>query len=182
MIPSKLRLHLGQVLATMAMFLAMLWINEQLFRWLEFTPGINWIYLPAGVRLLSTLLFAEAGAVGLLLVSWLVSFLFLFPDDPERAFMGGILAALAPWLVYRGASRAWGFEASLGNLTPGRLLVLALVYSVASPLLHHLWFAWRGQGNLLHGFLVMFAGDLAGTLIVLYGIKALLALLPTSAR
>ena len=179
---SNLRLHLGQIVATMAMFLAMLWINEQLFRWLEFAPGINWIYLPAGVRLLCTLLFAEAGAIGLLLVSWLASFLLLFPDDPERAFAGGILAALAPWLVYRGAARAWGFEASLRNLTPGRLLLLALAYSVASPLLHHLWFAWRGQDNLLHGFFVMFAGDLAGTLIVLYGIKAVLALLPASAR
>lgn len=177
MIPPSLRLQVAQVLATMALFLAMLWVNEQLFRWLEFAPGINWIYLPAGARLLCTLLFAEAGAVGLLLVSWLVSFVLFFPDDPERAFVGGILAALAPWLVYRGASRAWGFQASLGNLTPGRLLVLALAYSVASPLLHHLWFAWRGQDNLLQGFLAMFAGDLAGTLIVLYGIKALLVLL-----
>ena len=182
MIPSNLRLQLGQVLATMALFLAMLWINERLFRWLEFAPGINWIYLPAGVRLLCTLLFAEAGAIGLLIVSWLVSFLFFFPDDPERAFVGGILAALAPWLVYRGASRAWGLQASLRDLTPGRLLLLALVYSIASPLLHHLWFAWRGQGDLLSGFFVMFAGDLAGTLIVLYGIRGLLALLPRPSR
>lgn len=178
MIPPTLRLQIGQVLVTMALFLAMLWINEQLFRRLEFAPGINWVYLPAGVRLLCTLLFAEAGAIGLLIVSWLVSFLILFPDDPERAFVGGIVAALAPWLVYRGASRAWGLQASLRNLTPARLLLLALVYSIASPLLHHLWFAWKGQDNLLHGFIVMFAGDLAGTLVVLYGIKSLLALLP----
>lgn len=161
----------------MALFLAMLWINDRLFAQLEFAPGINWIYLPAGVRLLCTLLFAESGAIGLLLVSWLVSFLFFFPDDPERAFVGGILSALAPWLAYRGASRAWGLQASLVHLTPWRLLVLALVYSIASPLLHHLWFAWRGQGDLLGGFLAMVAGDLAGTLIVLYGIKGLMALL-----
>lgn len=178
MIPPTLRLQIGQVLVTMALFLAMLWINEQLFRRLEFAPGINWIYLPAGVRLLCTLLFAEAGVIGLLIVSWLVSFLIFFPDDPERAFVGGILAALAPWLVYRGASRAWGLQASLRNLSPARLLLLALAYSIASPLLHHLWFAWKGQDNLLHGFIAMFAGDLAGTLVVLYAIKGLLALLP----
>ncbi|WBY03316.1 hypothetical protein PE066_07220 [Ramlibacter tataouinensis] len=179
---TTLRLQFVQVLATMALFLVMLWINDWLFRHLEFAPGINWIYLPAGVRLLCTLLFAEAGAIGLLLVSWLVSFLFLFPHDPERAFAGGILAALAPWLVWRGASRAWGLQASLVNLTPLRLLVLALVYSVASPLLHHLWFAWRGQDDLLSGFFAMFVGDLAGTLIVLYGIKGLLAVLHRPSR
>jgi hypothetical protein len=178
MTSSNLRQYATQVLATIVLFLAMLWVNDWLFRRLEFAPGINWVYLPAGMRLLCTLLFAEAGAVGLLLVSWFVSFVFFFPDDPDRAFMGGILATLAPWLVYRGARAGYGFQGSLRNLTPGRLLVLALVYSVASPLLHHLWFAWRGQGDLLRGFLVMFVGDLSGTLIVLYGIKGLLALLP----
>jgi hypothetical protein len=178
----NLRQQFTQVVATIVLFLAMLWVNDRLFRRLEFAPGINWVYLPAGMRLLCTLLFAEAGAVGLLLVSWLVSFVFLFPNDPARAFVGGILATLAPWLVYRGARRVYGFQGSLRNLTPGRLLVLALVYSVASPLLHHLWFALRGQDDLLRGFVAMFVGDLAGTLIVLYGIKGLLALLPPPAR
>ena len=178
MTSSNLRQHFVQVVLTFALFLAMLWANDWLFRRLEFAPGINWVYLPAGMRLLSTLLFGEAGALGLLLVSWFVSFVYFFPNDPSRAFIGGILATLAPWLVYRGAKRVYGFQGSLRNLTSGRLLVLALVYSVASPLLHHLWFALRGQDDLLRGFLVMAIGDLTGTLIVLYGIKGLLALLP----
>ena len=182
MTSSNLRHQFIQVVVTCALFLAMLWVNDWLFRRLEFAPGINWVYLPAGMRLLCTLLFAEAGAVGLLLVSWFVSFVYFFPNDPARAFVGGILATLAPWLVYRGARHVYGFQGSLGTLTPGRLLVLALVYSVASPLLHHLWFALRGQGDLLQGFFAMFVGDLAGTLIVLYGIKGLLALLPARSR
>jgi hypothetical protein len=182
MIPSTLRQQAAHVAVTIALFLAMLWANDWLFQRFEFAPGINWVYLPAGMRLLCTLLFAEAGALGLLLVSWYVSFVYFFPGDPARAFVGGILATLAPWLVYRGARRVYGFEGSLGNLTPGRLLILALVYSVASPLLHHIWFALRGQGQLLQGFFAMFIGDLAGTLIVLYGIKGLLALAPSSGQ
>ena len=167
-----------QVLATMALFAAMLVLNTWLFVRLEFAPGINWVYLPAGMRLLCTLLFAEAGAVGLLLVSWLVSFLYFFPGQFERAFMGGILASLAPWLVYRGARDVYGLDGTLRNLTPRRLLVLALACALASPLLHHLWFAVRGQPDVLPGFFVMFIGDLSGTLIVLYGIQGLLALVP----
>lgn len=166
------------VLVTMAMFSALLAVNEWLFQRLEFVRGIHYIYLPAGMRLLCTLLFAEAGAVGLLLVSWGVSFLILFPGQFERPFVGGMLGALAPYLVYREARRRWGLGASLANLTSGRLLALVLAYSVASPLLHHVYFALAGQDRLLEGFVAMFIGDLLGTLIVIYGIKALLALLP----
>jgi hypothetical protein len=179
---ATLRHHLAQVLATVVLFLGMLALNDWLFTRLEFAPGINWVYLPAGMRLLCTLLFAEAGAVGLLLVSWFVSFKYFFPEDFDRAFMGGILASAAPYSVYVLARRRYGLEASLRNLTPCRLLVLSVAFSLASPLMHHLWFAWRGQPDLLRSFFVMFVGDLNGTLIVLYGLKAVLGLLPEPAR
>src|SRR5262245_11000980 len=138
---SHLRAQVVMVATTMTLFIAMLAINDWLFSQLEFVPGINWVYLPAGIRLLSTLLFAEAGAIGLLLVSWLVSFFYFFPNDPVRAFIGGILATVAPYAVYRLAQYRYGLAASLVNLTPRTLLVLVLVYSIASPLLHHMWFA-----------------------------------------
>lgn len=166
------------VLATMVLFAAMLALNEWLFRRLEFAPGINFVYLPAGMRLLCTLLFGEAGAVGLLLVSWAVSFLMFFPGQFARPFWGGIIAAVAPYAVYRLACWHYGLHASLANLTPRRLLVLIFAYSVASPLLHHVYFAATGQGDLLRGFAAMAVGDLTGTLIVIYGIKGLLAFGP----
>jgi hypothetical protein len=174
-----LRLQVLMVFTTMAAFVAMLALNEWLFTRLEFASGINWIYLPAGMRLLSTLLFAEAGAVGLLLVSWLVCFFYFFPDDYLRSFMGGILATAAPYGVYRLSKGLFGLDASLTNLSPGRLLACVLAYSLASPLLHHIWFALQGQrDNLVDSFLVMALGDLTGTLIVIYTIKMLLSFLP----
>ena len=175
----QLRLQTLMVMATMVLFVATLAINEWLFTRFEFASGINWIYLPAGIRLLSTLLFAEAGAIGLLLVSWLVCFFYFFPDDPVRSFAGGILAALGPYLVYRGAQHRYGLHASLATLTPKRLLLLIVAYSIASPLLMHLWFALQGKEGLLQGFLVMFIGDLSGTLLVIYTVKAALSFIPT---
>ena len=171
------RFEVAMVLLTIVIFIGTLALNELLFKALEFGPGINWIYLPAGVRLLALLLFAEAGAVGILLASWLVCFFWLFPDDYMRSFAGGILAAAAPYLCYRGAQSLFGVKPSLANLTPRHLLLCALAYSIASPLLHHIWFAIQGeQVDLVRGFAVMFAGDLAGTLIVLYTAKAALTL------
>jgi hypothetical protein len=171
----EMRMHVAMVMTTMVMFVALLGVNEWLFARLEFVPGINWVYLPAGIRLLSTLLFAESGAIGLLLVSWLVSFFYFFPNDPLRAFAGGILATVAPYGVYRYSQWRYGLASSLVNLTPLRLLGLAVLYSVASPLIHHVWFALQGQQDLLRGFFVMFVGDLNGTLIVLYTAKLILS-------
>lgn len=178
MTAANLRHRAAQVLATLVLFLVMLWLNDWLFRRLEFAPGINYVYLPAGMRLLCTLLFAENGALGLLLASWLVDFLYFFPQDFERAFVGGIVATVAPYLVYRLARRFWGLDPLLRNLTPRRLLALALAYAIANPLLQHLWFALRGQHDLLRGFAAMAIGDLIGTLIVLYVLRGLLALVP----
>ena len=172
---SQIRMHITMVLATIVLFLVTLVINEWLFKYAEFVPGINWIYLPAGIRLLSTLLFGGAGAIGLLIVSWLVSFLYFFPDDFMRAFVGGIVATIAPYGVYKLAQYVFGLHASLANLTPGRLLICIVGCSLASPLLHHLWFAMHGDPQpLLSGLVVMFVGDLNGTLLVVYAVKVAL--------
>jgi hypothetical protein len=172
---SQYKLHLAMAAATVTLFVAALLVNELVFPHLSFAPGINWIYLPAGVRLLCTLLFAEAGAVGLLLASWLVCFFYFFPNDPVRSIVGGILATAAPYLVYRGAQQVFGLRASLTNLSPKRLLYCALAFSLASPLLHHLWFAlYEHRPDLLSSFLVMALGDFGGTLVVLYGAKFIL--------
>jgi hypothetical protein len=180
---TQLRFQVAMVATTMLAFVAMLVANEWLFTRLEFVPGINWIYLPAGMRLLCVLLFGDAGAIGLLLVSWLVCFFYFFPDDYLRSFMGGVLAAAAPYLANRLAQQVFGLRASLTNLSPGRLLVCIVLYSIASPLLHHIWFAVHGgTEDLVHSFIVMFVGDLNGTLIVVYAMKALLTLVPRLPR
>jgi len=172
---NQFKLPLAMVAATMVLFVTALGVNELLFTSLDFAPGISWIYLPAGVRLLCTLLFGGSGAIGLLLVSWLVCFFHFFPNDPVRSLAGGILASAAPYLVYLFARRWFGLRSSLVNLSPQRLLVCALAFSLASPLLHHLWFAlYEHKDHLGYSFLVMASGDLGGTLVVLYAVRYVL--------
>lgn len=174
-----MRLQSGMVLVTIIMFSLSLWVNEMVFTRMEFAQGINWVYLPAGMRLLCIFLFAEAGLVGLLLVSWWSAFFYVFPDDPIRAFVGGIISAIAPYLTYLVARRAMGIKASLSNLTSVRLFYCMVGCAFASPLLHHLFFYFHGQTeHLFSGFVAMFTGDLVGSLIVIYAAKALLSLTP----
>ena len=78
-----------------------------------------------------------------------------------RAIAGAFLGSLAPYLVYRFALEYYDLRASLTNLTPKRLLVLAVAYSIANPLFHHLWFALTGTTkNWFESFFSMFIGDL----------------------
>lgn len=179
---SNLRLHCCSVIGTAAVFLAALWINQEAFARTEFVRGVNWIYLPSGVRLLSTLLLGADGALGLLVASLLVDYFYFFPHDPVRSFAGAIIATVAPYAVYRLALEHFHLRASLINLTPRRLLLLAFAYSVANPLLHCIWFFLQDGGqNLVDRFFAMFIGDLSGAMIVLYAMKGILALLPSHA-
>jgi len=176
---SSLRLHFWSITATVIAFLASLWINQEVFTHTSFVRGVNWIFLPSGVRLLSTLLVGVDGFLGLLLAGLLVDFVYWFPHDPVRAIAGAILGSLAPYLVYRLALEHYDLRATLTNLTPKRLLILAFAYSVANPLFHHLWFALTGATKeWFESFFSMFVGDLTGTLILLYTMKGILALLP----
>lgn len=172
---NHLRLNLAMVAATVILFLFALAVNELLFNRLVFVVGVNWIYLPAGARLLCTLLFAEAGAVGLLIASLLVNFFYYFPNDPVRAVAGALLATIAPYGVYLVARHVYGLRASLANLSPAKLLQCAVMFSIAGPLLHHLWFAYyEHKADLAASFVAMVTGDLSGTLIVLYAARWLL--------
>lgn len=152
-------------------------LNSWLFSTLEFTKGINWIHLPSGIALLATLLFAKAGATGLLLFS-LMAAPMVFPDDQLRAYVGAILLVAGSYGTYWLAQRIYGLDSTLSNLTPARLLVLCVAYAIASPLLHHLWFALQGQDKLWQGFLVMSAGNLSGSLLVIYAAKLILPAFP----
>ncbi|WP_028220862.1 hypothetical protein [Paraburkholderia oxyphila] len=176
---SSLRLHFLSITGTVIAFVVSLWINQLVFADTSFVRGVNWIYLPSGIRLLSTLLVGVDGFIGLLVGGLLMDFLYWFPHDPVRAIAGAIFGSLAPYLVYRLALERYNLRASLTNLTPKRLLILAVAYSIANPLLHHIWFALQGDThNFIESFVMMFVGDLSGALIMLYVIKGMLALLP----
>lgn len=166
------------VLATTFLFLASLAINEWVFTNLEFMRGVNWVYLPAGVRLVATLLFGLPGAMGVLIGSWTAYFFYHFPNDVVQSVAGGIMEAAAPYLAYLWARSALRLRPDLGNLTTGRLLACAVSYALVNSAIHHAWFFLHGaRETLATGFVAMFIGDLTGALFVLYALKAATAVL-----
>ena len=150
-----------------------------IFKNAEYAPGVNWFYLPAGVRLIAILLFAEAGAVGILIGSFVAAFGFVFAKDPITATGGALISAIAPYLSYRLILARLGLESSLANFTAARLLTCCVIYALLNAAGQQIWYTLRNISEAsLQGFLVMFVGDLLGTLVVVYSIKIFLALTP----
>ena len=168
--------QLGYAVLTIFVFLALNRVNEFVFGPFEHSAGINWVFLPAGIRLLATLLFGAAGFLGLLLASLYLNFQhFAFPDQ-VRALSGAIAGAGGPYLAYLFAKHWFDLGPRLKNLTAQRLLVTGVLCGIMSPAFHHA-FMWVQTGLLDWTALgIMITGDIVGILIVLYLAKGLIVL------
>ena len=158
---------LGIVGLTIISFLGLNWLNELLFLQFEQSNGINWVFLPAGIRLLATLLFGFAGFVGLLLASIYLNFYHFEFHNGARALYGAVAAAGGPYLAYLFAKHWFDLRPRLGNLTAQRLLFTGVLCGITSPVFHHA-FMWVETGLVdWTGLVAMIAGDVFGVLIVL---------------
>ena len=168
--------QLGYVGITIIAFLCLNWINELLFIQFEQGSGINWVFLPAGIRLLATLLFGFAGFVGLLLAGLYLNFYHFAFTDEVRAVYGAVAGAGGPYLAYLFAKHWFDLGPRLKNLTAGRLLFTGVLCGVVSPAFH-LAFMWVQTGLVDWTALVaMMVGDIVGILVVLYIAKGLITL------
>ncbi len=174
--------QLACVVVSATLYFSGFHLNAYVFHALEVHAGASWVFLPAGVRMLCTLLFGAEGAIGLWLASMVIVIFSMGSFDLITALVSTVLSAGAPFLVYRLALRA-GLPDTLAQLTPLRLAQLGIAYAFANAALHSIWYSLRGvYTDLLSGFTTMFVGDLAGTLIVLYAMKTLLAVLRSLQR
>jgi hypothetical protein len=168
--------HLEHVAVTTAVFLAMNWLNELAFSRLEYTRGISWIFIPAGIRLLATLLFGLAGFEGLLLAGIYLNFFHFGFSDEVRAWSGAVAGALGPYLGYLFAKHWFDLRPGLRGLTVQRLLFTGVLCGLMSPVFHHA-FMWVQTGFVdVPGLVAMITGDVAGIFVVLLMVKGAMAL------
>lgn len=153
------RLQLSAVLCSALLYFGFFNLNEWCFAELEFAPGANWIFLPADLRLLCTLLFAEVGAWWIFFASLAIMRL----NFPELDVLTSMGSACAPYLVYR-ICLHFGMPATLLQLNTAHLMMLIIVFAATSALTHQIWFVMLDR-----------SGDLLGSLLLLYLIKILLA-------
>jgi hypothetical protein len=168
--------HLACVGITLLVFLGLNWLNELLFLRLEQSSGINWIFLPAGIRLLSTLLFGLAGFEGLLLAGLYLNFYHFNFDSDFRAWSGAFAGAAGPYVAALFAKGWFDIRARLQGMTVPRLLFTALLCGFMSPIFHHA-LMWVLTGEVdWQALAAMIVGDIVGIVIVLAMAKGLFVL------
>jgi len=160
-------------------YLLLFELNNALFTSFSFSAGVNWIFLPSGLRLAFILVFGVWGAIGITLASFTIHLLFYFDGSFVSAVGTGLISGFAPLLARAICVDLIKLDVELKNLSAGTLLKVAVVFAVSSPVLHQIWFTLRGQTeNFMNNTAVMAIGDLTGTLVVLYLAKFLLGLAP----
>jgi hypothetical protein len=134
-------------------------INSYVMGSFSFSPEVSWIFLPAGLRLLLTLVLDKNGALGIAIASIAISLGFYF-EDPILGIGAGII-------------RDSVTNPDLSQLDAKQLLNCVFVFSIVSPLMHQAWYSLNKEDNLFFESLgVMIIGDLIGTFIIIYFAKA----------
>lgn len=153
--------------------------NAWLTSSLVFGLGVNWIYLPAGLRLFLTLIFGFPGALGIAIASFLISYFGEFSQELTVCIGIALISGFAPYLARLFVLKNIQLEADLGNLNLPKLGACILVYALLSAGLHQWWFATVGleETGTFNHFAVMMLGDILGSLLLIAAIKASIDLL-----
>jgi hypothetical protein len=147
-------------------------INSYVMGSFSFSPEVSWIFLPAGLRLLLTLVLDKNGALGIAIASIAISLGFYF-EDLILGIGAGIISGFAPYIAKLLVFRDSVTNPDLSQLDAKQLLNCVFVFSIVSPLMHQAWYSLNKEDNLFFESLgVMIIGDLIGTFIIIYFAKA----------
>lgn len=140
--------------------------NDWLTAFLEVAPGVNWIYLPAGLRLFLVLIFGLSGAIEIAIASTLITFGRDLSDDIIGIVGIGLISGFGPYLARLMVIRNLKINADLSNLNIQMIAISVLVFALLSAGLHQLWFVLIGiPSGSFSNAVAMLIGDILGALL-----------------
>ncbi len=163
-------------LISAVLFVGFFQLNEWLFSMFEHSKGINWVFLPAGFRVILVLVLGLPGALGLMLGSWFIDWELIQGQNTLLGLLNGVAGGLTPWLVLKYLHKQKWLGQQLQALNAAQLLNLTLVSSAASALTHQIiwWLLDRPNMNIWVDVWPMFFGNVLGALLMLYSFKFVL--------
>lgn len=143
-------------------------LNQYWFDWIEFSHGVNWIFIPSGLRLLFVLIFARVGGIGIALSSIVINYTLGDVDEHVFNIVTGLISGASPCLARYLATRWFNLDPLLSNLTGRDFFKISVLFAFVNALLHQLWFFWMERTqNFVASTLAMGIGDWFGTVLVL---------------
>jgi hypothetical protein len=153
-----------------------------LFSWTEYVSGMNWLYLPHGLRMMLVLLFGVPGALGFSLGAQALRWAELdgITANPLLNSPLAIVPAIAAYGAALLTLRAWPGKGLLPRIGKGipaidgrRLILLAFVSAILNSAGHAAVRMTFGNEKIPieDDFLIMLVGDFFGALVLLYTLK-----------
>jgi len=160
-------------LTSAVLFVCFFEFNNWIFSSFQYNEGINWIFLPAGFRVILVLTMGLPGAIGLMLGSWFIDITSFTATAWFFPFLNGVVSGMTPWLVMKYLTQIGWLEPQLRQMTAPTLLQVTLVFSAASAMSHQLvwWSLEKPEVNIWVDVWPMFVGNALGALLMLYGMK-----------
>jgi len=160
--PSSSRLEISVLTILFALlFWATHDFNEWLFRWFEFSIHVNWIYLPAFLRLTNVLVLgpiwgSAATGLGVCMIAGLNG------NSPDVILVNALASIFSPLLSVFIFKLLFNRRVEISQVKD--LLILACFYALMNAITHHLAWALEEPEQLLsiRQVPIMFAGDLIG--------------------
>ena len=163
---------LFEIILSAALYMAFFYFNQAITAPLEDARGVNWIFLPAGIRIFITLILDYSGAIGLAIASLLINYIGFYEYGITSTVGIAIICGVAPLLGRHFVIHNFKVQPDLSNISLRQLLVIIVAYSFLSSGLHQLWFVIMGldSGSWNH-FIAMFCGDTVGSILFVAVIK-----------
>lgn len=147
-------------------YVAMFYCNGFLFDSLQFSHGVNWVFLPSGLRLLLVLIFGFDGALGISLGSLIINY--ALGDTGVFAVGKAVISGFSPLLARYMVVHHFSLGRQLEGIQYRMLFKISVTFALVSAVAHQLWFFWHEKTeNFVSSTLVMALGDLLGTALVL---------------
>jgi hypothetical protein len=144
------------------------YLNKFIFDELEFSFGVNWIFIPSGLQLVMVLVAIEEAAIGIALAACLIGFDNYQLNSLVETLITAIIAGGSPLLARKICLDFLGVDKELFKLNPKSIFFMSIVFALLSSTLHQLWYSYNGvTQQFAQSLAVMAIGDFLGTALLL---------------
>jgi hypothetical protein len=146
--------------------------NDFFFRSFGLSEYVSLLFIPSGIRIFFVLVYGVYGVVGILLGSLLISLFYLDQSNFVVVVSTALVAAGAAWFAHWVSIKLLKLDLNLRNIKLMSLFQVSIIFSAISAISHQLLFIELGMSDdFTSGALSMFAGDMTGALLCLFGAR-----------
>ena len=144
-----------------------------LFQFTEHVPGVNWFYLPAGLRVVFILVAGLNGALGIFAATIVINTMYMEDMNLAVVLLTAVASGFGAWFALMLMRWLGQIDAGLTRLTSAVLIQYALIYALFNAVFHQVvWWAMQRDGaRFMVDVWPMFVGNALGALLMLYGMK-----------